>query len=219
MRIGKLSAAGAAAIVLIAGAAVQTTGQTRPDSGPNSGPDAGSDPQAELREVTSFATIADTQARSLALFKEAGKVLQHARCVNCHPAGERPSQGDRMTPHQPLVVRGKDGRGAPGMACSTCHGGANFEPARVPGDPHWHLAPLSMAWEGKSLGYICNQLKDPKRNGNRDLAAILQHVSTDSLVKWGWNPGPGRTPAPGSNQAFAALMQAWVDTGAFCPAP
>ena len=25
------------------------------------------------------------QARSIALFREAGKVLQHPRCLNCHP--------------------------------------------------------------------------------------------------------------------------------------
>lgn len=49
------------------------------------------------------------------------------------------------------------------MACTTCHGRANFDAARVPGDPHWHLAPVSMAWEGKSLGYITNQLKDQRR--------------------------------------------------------
>jgi hypothetical protein len=173
----------------------------------------------ELRAVASFAAIADTQARSVALFEEAGKVLQHPRCVNCHPVGDRPRQTDRMQLHQPSVVRGKDGHGAPGLACATCHGAANFDPARVPGDPRWHLAPASMAWEGKTLGYICNQLKDPRRNGNRDIAAILKHVATDSLVKWAWAPGPGSTPAPGTNAEFAALLQAWADTGAHCPAP
>jgi hypothetical protein len=202
-------AAVAAAIVVLAGAAVRSFGQT------------GTPPAlaAELRPVTAFADIADTQSRSIAYFQEAGKVLQHPRCVNCHPAGERPSQGDAMRPHQPLVVRGKDGSGAPGLACATCHGAANFDTARVPGDPHWQLAPASMAWEGKSLAQVCNQLKDRRRNGNRDLAAILKHVATDSLVLWGWNPGPGRTPAPGSNEAFVALLKAWADTGAYCPPP
>jgi hypothetical protein len=51
------------------------------------------------------------------------------------------------------------------MACATCHGGANFDASRVPGNPHWALAPVSMAWEGKTLGEICVQLKDPRRNG------------------------------------------------------
>ncbi len=205
----KVLIAVAAAAVVLTGAAVQTFSQT------NDVPEL----PTELKAVSTFADIADTQSRSIALFREASKVLQHPRCVNCHPAGDRPSQGDLMRPHQPVVMRGKDGHGAPGLACTTCHGGANFDPARVPGDPHWHLAPLSMAWEGKSVGYICNQLKDPRRNGNRDIAAILKHVSTDSLVKWGWNPGPGRTPAPGSNAEFVALLQAWADTGAHCPVP
>jgi hypothetical protein len=123
-----------------------------------------------------------------------------------------------MQLHQPLVVRGKDGHGAPGMACATCHGGANFDPARVPGDPHWALAPQSMTWEGKSLGQICTQLKDPTRNGGRDIAAILKHVVTDSLVKWAWAPGPGRAPAPGTNAELGALLEAWAATGAHCPA-
>lgn len=206
MRTSLLLASGAALVVLALGTAVQ----------PSLGQRAVS-PATELRSAASFAGIGDTQARSIALFEEAGKVLQHPRCVNCHPVGDRPRQTDNMHPHQPLVVRGKDGHGAPGLACATCHGQANFDPARVPGDPHWHLAPASMAWEGKSLTQICVQLKDPKRNGNRDIAAILKHVSTDSLVKWGWNPGPGRTPAPGTNAEFVALLTAWADTGAHCP--
>jgi len=75
-----------------------------------------------------------------------------------------------------------------------------------------------MAWEGKSLAQICTQLKDPKRNGGRDIAAILKHVVTDSLVKWAWAPGPGRTSAPGTNAEFAALLEAWAANGAHCPA-
>jgi hypothetical protein len=127
-------------------------------------------------------------------------------------------QTDRMRPHEPLVVRGANGHGAPALACKTCHGDANYEAARVPGDPHWHLAPLSMAWEGLSVGAICEQIKDPKRNGNRTIAGILEHVTTDSLVKWGWSPGGGRTPAPGTNAEFGELLRAWADAGAHCPA-
>jgi hypothetical protein len=211
MRVPLHLAVGAAAIVLAAGATWHPTfGQRLVNREVRA---------TELRSVASFADIADTQARSIALFEEAGKVLQHPRCVNCHPVGDRPRQTDTMRLHQPLVVRGKDGHGAPGMACATCHGASNFDPAGVPGDPHWALAPASMTWEGKSLGQICGQLKDPKRNGGRDIAAILKHVMTDSLVKWGWNPGPGRTPAPGTNAEFGALLAAWADIGAHCPVP
>ena len=50
-------------------------------------------PQAVLAPPQSFAGIGDTAARSAALFTEAGKVLTSPRCVNCHPAGDRPLQG------------------------------------------------------------------------------------------------------------------------------
>ncbi|HEY1098391.1 MAG TPA: hypothetical protein VGF99_05670, partial [Myxococcota bacterium] len=41
----------------------------------------------------------------------------------------------------------------------------------------------------------------------------------DVLVAWGWNPGADREPAPGSQQAFGELVDAWVKSGAACPAP
>ena len=173
---------------------------------------------SELRPVSAFADIADEKARSIALFEEAGKVITHARCLNCHPAGDRPTQSDLMQPHQPLVVRGADGHGAPGLACKTCHHDANFDPAHVPGHPNWHLAPIEMAWQGKTLGKICEQVKDPKRNDNMDTAKLIHHFGEDTLVGWAWKPGIGRTPAPGTQAEFGALIRAWLDTGAHCPA-
>jgi len=173
----------------------------------------------DLRPASDFAGLADPRARAVALFAEAGKVLQHPRCVNCHPAGDTPHQTDRMRLHRPLVVRGADGHGAPTLQCITCHGGANFDPAHVPGHPEWHLAPLSMAWEGRSLGQICEQIKDRARNGSRDMAALLHHLGEDTLIGWAWSPGAGRTPAPGTQARFGEIMRAWADAGAACPAP
>jgi hypothetical protein len=171
----------------------------------------------ELRPVAAFSTIRDPHQRSLALFQEGGKVLQHPRCVNCHPAGESPTQTDAMRPHRPPVVRGEAGHGAPGLPCTACHHDANFDPAHVPGNPKWQLAPLSMAWQGKSLGEICEQIKDPARNGGKDMAALLHHMAEDELVGWGWAPGMNRTPAPGTQAQFAQIMRAWADAGAACP--
>ena len=170
-----------------------------------------------LATPESFAAIADTTARSAALFTELGKVLTNPRCVNCHPAGDRPHQGDLGRVHQPPVERGADGFGLPAMRCPICHQAANFDPGRVPGNPHWHLAPLEMAWEGKSLREICGQIKDPARNGGRSLEEIAHHIGTDSLVGWAWAPGFGRQPAPGTQAEAAALVDAWVKTGAACP--
>ncbi len=174
---------------------------------------------ASLKPASSFSGIADQKARAVALFTEAGRVIQHPRCVNCHPAGDRPAQGEDGHPHQPLVVRGEDGLGAIGMRCTTCHGPANFDPGGVPGHPLWHVAPIEMAWAGKSLGEICEQIKDPKRNGGKPMAQIVDHMASDSLVGWGWTPGAGREPAPGTQKEFGELIRAWVESGAACPAP
>jgi len=160
---------------------------------------------------------ADQVARSVALFREAGKIIQHPRCLNCHPVGDRPAQTDAMRPHNPRVVRGPDGHGVAGLPCASCHHAANFDAARVPGHPDWHLAPVSMGWQGRSLGEICVQIKDPARNGGRDMAALLRHMSEDTLVGWAWAPGLGRTPAPGTQASFGALMRDWADSGAHCP--
>ncbi len=175
------------------------------------------EPAPQLKPASAFQSIADDKERSVALFTEAGKVIQHPRCVNCHPAGNRPSQGDDMHPHQPPVVRGEDNLGAIGMRCTTCHGQANFDPGKVPGHPLWHVAPVEMAWAGQSLGAICEQIKDPKRNGGKSMDEIVRHMAEDSLVGWGWSPGAGRTPAPGTQSEFGALIRAWVESGAACP--
>src|SRR5436309_11544669 len=108
-----------------------------------------------LAAPESFQAIGDAAARSAALFSEAGKVLTHPRCVNCHPAGDRPLQSDAGRPHEPLVVRGADGHGAPGMRCETCHHVQNFDPAHVPGHPQWQRAPSEMSWQGKTLADSC----------------------------------------------------------------
>jgi hypothetical protein len=175
------------------------------------------EPSAALATPQSFDGIGDTAARSAALFTEAGKVLTSPRCVNCHPAGDRPLQGETHRLHQPPVARGPDGFGTASMRCASCHGSANYDAAGMPGHPHWHLAPREMAWQGKTPGEICAQIKDPARNGGRSLQEILTHIATDTLVGWAWAPGFGRQPAPGTQQELGALIEAWIKTGAACP--
>ncbi len=171
---------------------------------------------SELRNVAAFADIEDVRARSVALFVEAGKVIKHPRCSNCHPSGDSPTQRN-FEPHVPPVYRGPDGHGVAVLECASCHTSKNAELARVPGAPTWHLAPRSMAWAGVGLGEICEQLKDKDRNGGRTLQQVVDHSANDPLVAWGWAPGTGREPAPGTQQQFAALLAAWVETGAICP--
>jgi hypothetical protein len=170
-----------------------------------------------LAPPESFAGIADQQKRSAAIFTELGKVLTHPRCVNCHPVGNSPRQTDQRRLHQPPVQRGADGFGAEPTRCFVCHGPSNFEPAHMPGHPQWHLAPVEMAWEGKSISQICAQIKDPQRNGGRRPEDLIDHIGGDSLVGWGWAPGSGREPVPGTQKIAGALVEAWVQTGAACP--
>lgn len=170
-----------------------------------------------MRPPADFSSIDGEEARSRAMFNEIGKALKHPRCLNCHPAGDRPMQGDLSKRHQPLVQRGEDNFGAPGMRCTTCHGDENYR--NVPGNPKWHLAPRSMAWEGKSLTEICRQIKDPERNGGMTMDEIVEHMAEDSLVGYGWNPPDHYEPVPGSQERLGKLTRAWVDTGAVCPKP
>jgi hypothetical protein len=173
---------------------------------------------ANLQPVSAFAKINGNDERAAALFQEAGKVIASPRCMNCHPAGERPSQSDGMRPHQPLVVRGPHGTGeVGGTACATCHHKENFDAAGVPGHPKWAVAPIEMAWQGKTLGQICVQIKDRTRNGDMDMAKLVHHMADDDLVGWAWHPGAGRTPAPGTQKQFGDLIKAWVEAGAACP--
>ena len=51
------------------------------------------------------------------------------------------------------------------------------------------------------------------------MAALVQHMAEDALVGWAWAPGAGRTPAPGSQAEFGALVRAWAAAGGYCPAP
>ena len=171
----------------------------------------------DLRAPESFDTVANRTERSRALFVEAGKVIQSPRCLNCHPRGDRPTQGSDMHPHSPLVVRGPDDKGAVGMRCTACHQSANYNASGVPGHPLWHVAPRSMAWQNRSLAQICAQLKDKRRNGGKTLAQIHDHMANDSLVGWAWSPGGVREPAPGDQARLGALIGAWIETGAACP--
>jgi hypothetical protein len=52
----------------------------------------------------------------------------------------------------------------------------------MPGTPNWHLAPLEIAWLGRTAVQICAQLKEPKRNGGKTLEEIQHHAAHDEIV-------------------------------------
>jgi hypothetical protein len=175
------------------------------------------DAPGHLRSPSDFSGIADRTERSRALFLEASRVFFSPRCANCHPDGDAPTQRDAFERHEPPVLRGEQDQGIPGLMCSSCHQDANATLARVPGAPKWQLAPREMAWQSRSAHAVCEQIKDEQRNGHRSLGAIVEHVTHDPLVAWGWSPGADRTPAPGTQAEAGALVAAWVEAGAACP--
>ena len=168
---------------------------------------------------------ADVASREAALagFETVRSVLQHARCQNCHPAGDAPLQGDDGHPHQQNVLRGLTGHGRVGEECTTCHGmanlplgyGAHVPPGSAEG---WHMPPpeTKLVFVGVAPGALCEQVKDPARNGGMDMAALRHHLD-DPLVTWAWKPGFGRTPSPISHDDFVAAWETWARAGAPCP--
>jgi cytochrome c5 len=172
------------------------------------------------RPAVSAALLDSKAATSQAAFLRAWTVFDSPRCKNCHPAGDAPLQGDDSHVHIQDVKRGLDGKGVYGMKCHTCHQDANLSGANMPpGNSKWSLPPanMKMVIQGETPGQFCRQLKDPAQNGHRTLAQIMEHVSQDDLVGWGWNPGDGRTLPPLNRPDFVAAMQRWVDNGAACP--
>jgi hypothetical protein len=159
----------------------------------------------------------------LVAFETVRSVLQHPRCQNCHPRGDTPLQGDDGRLHNQNVLRGPDGHGMVGERCTTCHGPLN------PPDSYGEHAPpgVSTGWRmpkpeqrlvfvGVAPGALCEQIKDPARNGGKDMAALREHLD-DPLVTWAWNPGFGRKPPAVSRQAFLDAWTTWANAGAPCP--
>lgn len=76
-----------------------------------------------------------------------------------------------------------------------------------------------MVFKDLSPAELCQGIKDPNRNGGMGLGQLVDHISRDPLVLWGWDPGHGRTPVPVPHAEFAAAFKRWAEAGAPCPAP
>jgi mono/diheme cytochrome c family protein len=168
-------------------------------------------------------SVSPDRGAGLQAFAQIERVLLNPRCVNCHvPDG--PLQGDAKRVHYPAVQRGVDGKGIAPLNCATCHSTQNSLLAHAPpgldtgGQPGWRMPPakMKMSWLGLSGSALCKVFRDPKTNGGRTLAAIEQHLVTDHLVAWGWNPGPGRQLPPLDKVAFDEQVGTWIRNGAPC---
>ena len=157
---------------------------------------------------------------SVKAFNQVYTVLMSARCMNCHPSGNVPLQGDDNHLHTMLPKRGQDGKGLYALKCANCHQPTNTPGLHTPpGNPNWHLPPanMRMVFQGRTPRQLAKQLIDPNQNGHKDMKKLIEHAD-DGLVLAAWNPGEGRTLPPMSHAAFKKAWLTWLNTGAYAPA-
>lgn len=176
--------------------------------------------EAESAEIR-FAPIKKDSVASVKAFANVYKVLMSPRCMNCHPSGDVPLQGDDSHLHVMAPKRGVDGKGLYAMKCSNCHQPTNTPGVHTPpGNPEWHLPPAAtkMVFQGRTPNQLAKQLVDPKLNGGKTMAQLLEHAH-DTLVVAGWHPGEGRTLPPLSHAEFTRAWTTWIEKGAYAPKP
>jgi hypothetical protein len=161
----------------------------------------------------------------LAAWARVFEVTSHPRCSNCHvgadnrPMWSGPSYG-KTRPHGMNINAGESRIGAETVLCSTCHAyretGNDMPHAAPQVAMEWQLAPVEAEWFGKSSVEVCNQLRDPERNGNRSLLELAEHLDHDLILHWAWSPGGGREPAPYSLQEHVDDLLVWGVAGFPC---
>ena len=173
----------------------------------------------KVNDINSGNTAADKkrEEESKAAFNEAYRVFMHPRCMNCHPAGDVPLQGDDSRLHTQGVKRGTDGKGLYALKCKNCHQDANLKGDNLPpGHPNWHLPPAErkMVFEGKSPRQLAMSFKDPQFTGFKTMEQFMEHIEKDTLVKHSFTYG---TRPPLSHAEFAAKVKEWIAKGAVLP--
>jgi mono/diheme cytochrome c family protein len=158
-------------------------------------------------------------AESVKAFLKVYKVLMSPRCMNCHPAGDAPLQGDDNHIHTMNVVRGPDGTGLYSVKCSNCHQPTNVPGLHTPpGNPKWQLPPanMKMVFQGKTPRQLALQIMNYNLNGHKNREQLIEHAR-DTLVKAAWNMGEGRTPPPMDYSAFVSVWDTWIKKGGYAP--
>ena len=179
--------------------------------------------QAEEVKIPETPTNVSVE-EGLAAWDRMYEVVSHPRCSNCHvgagdqPMWSGPSYG-KTRPHGMNIRAGESRIGIETIPCATCHQGTQIAgPHTAPAvDGDWRLAPVEAAWFGQSSVDICQQLRDPDRNGGLTFEEIAGHLGHDVVLQWAWNPGGGREPAPYSVEEHAADVLAWGAAGMPCP--
>ena len=181
---------------------------------------------AETSDTTYPAPGSVDRTTGLEAWSRIYEVASHPRCSNCHvgesgvPMWSGPSYGETR-PHGMGITSGPSRIGSGALLCSTCHINTEFPQViphaapRANGD--WRLAPAGAGWFGRSSAWICEQLRDPERNGGMDYQKLANHAGHDVILQWAWSPGPGREPAPYGIEAHQRDIHIWGAAGQPCP--
>jgi hypothetical protein len=179
-----------------------------------------------------LATSTVTQEQALDAFRSVHTIATSLRCVNCHAKDDRPHQFDGKLRqfHAMNVQRGLKNLG---QSCQTCHQDHNPDQEHLPpGAPDWDMPlankgyeaditphDLCLLWLGKGNDALSNAFESgPKKGLARTPEEILEHVTAPgTLVSWAFDPGPGRIPAPGTQEELIEKVSTWVSGGAPCP--
>lgn len=157
---------------------------------------------------------------SVQAFRQVYTVFMNPACMNCHPAGDTPLQGEDSHLHSMGVQRGVDGKGVLALKCANCHQATNLPgPHMPPGNPNWHLPPadMKMIFQGRSPRELARQLLDTNENGHKTKEQLIEHVSTDHLVVGSWDHGEGHSVPPISHGDFVKYFRTWIEKGAYLP--
>ncbi len=172
-----------------------------------------------VMDIAVYKNAVTDSTESAEAFLQVYKVLMSPRCMNCHPAGDEPLQGDESKVHTMKVQRGKDGKGVYAAKCSNCHQPENTPGLHTPpGNPKWSLPPadMKMVFQGRTSHQLALQIMDYNRNGHKNKKQLLAHAR-DTLVKAAWNMGEGRKPPPLSYEAFLKAWDTWIQKGGYAP--
>jgi hypothetical protein len=169
----------------------------------------------ETKEATDKRALKSKEA-----FLKAYTVFTHPRCMNCHPKGDIPLQGDDSHLHAQGVQRGREGKGVLALKCKNCHQEANLKGVnQPPGNPHWQMPPMNrkMVFEGMSPKQLAIHFKDNQFTGFKKLEDMIEHVEKESLVLNSFVPIDGCEKLPMSHKEFVESVKEWIVKGAAVP--
>ena len=182
------------------------------------------DPLGLIRGADKYPAGSISRAEGLQNWQTFYAAASHPRCVNCHadsrPMWSGPSY-DATRPHDMNVQSGESRSGAETLPCSTCHAALPAQNPEANRLPHtapriagaWPMAPREAAWLGRSSVEICEQLKDPARNGNRTIAEVAAHIGHALVLRWAWAPNGTREPTPHSVAETQDALLKWGAAG------